>query len=113
MQTPIALEAVRILKKKKFNPSLISMPTIKPIDKDLIKKQVKNHRYIISFEDHNIIGGLGSAISEVISEGNFIKLIRMGMMDKPGESGEAHELKKKYRIDKYALIKKVISLFKY
>ena len=113
MQTPIAYEATNILKTKGFNPTLISMPTIKPIDKNLIIKQIKNHNYIISFEDHNIIGGLGSAISEVISEGNFIKLIRMGIKDRIGESGEAIDLKKKYKIDKDALIKKVLSLSKY
>jgi transketolase len=111
IQTSIAFNAIKILKNKGFNPTLISMPTIKPLDKNLIIKQIKNHKYLVSFEDHNIIGGLGSAISEVISDGNFIKLIRMGMMDIPGQSGEASELKKKFQIDENALIKKVIKLF--
>ncbi len=111
MQTPIAFNAIKILKKKGFNPTLISMPTIKPLDNNLIIKQIKNHNFFISFEDHNIIGGLGSAISEVISDGYYIKLIRMGMMDERGRSGEASDLKKKFKIDEDALIKKVIELF--
>ena len=111
IQTSIAYKAIKILKNKGFNVTLISMSTIKPLDKNLIKKQIKKHRYIISFEDHNIIGGLGSAIAEVISDGNYIKLIKMGMKDTAGESGEAYELKKKYEIDEYALIRKVISRF--
>ncbi len=108
MQTPIAYEALLDLKKKGVNPTLVSVPTIKPLDTKLIKRLAKKNKYFISFEDHNVIGGLGSAISDVISQGNFVKLTKIGIKDEIGRSGEAMELKKKYKIDKSFLIKEVL-----
>ena len=97
---------------KGINTTLISMPTIKPIDKKLIIKYSKKNKYFISFEDHSIIGGLGTAISEVIAEGNFVKLIKHGINDEIGKSGEADELRKKFKLDHTHLIKTVLKLKK-
>ena len=110
MQTSIALNAIKFLKKKKINPTLIHMPSIKPIDKDLIIRQSKKHKLIITFEDHNIYGGLGSAVCEVTSENYPIKVLRMGVNDKIGRSGEAKQLLKKYKLDETALIHKILEL---
>ena len=112
IQTSIAVNAVNKLKKMGINPTLISMPTIKPIDKKLIIKYSKKNKYFISFEDHNIIGGLGTAISEVISEGNFIKLIKIGIKDTIGRSGEADQLRKKFKLDDKHLINNILRLLK-
>ena len=112
MQTSIALNAIKHLKKIKINPTLIHMPSIKPIDKNLIINQSKKHNVIITFEDHNIYGGLGSAVCEVTSERYPIKVIRMGIKDKKGTSGEVNKLLKKYGIDENGLIKKVLKLKK-
>ena len=106
MQTSVAFNALKYLKKQKINPTLIHMPSIKPIDKNLLIKNAKTHKVIISFEDHNIIGGLGSAISEILSEYKPTKIIRIGVKDKIGRSGEANQLLKRYNIDDKALIKK-------
>lgn len=107
MQTSVAFRAVKSLKNNRINPTLIHMPTIKPIDKNLLLRQAKKHKMIITFEDHNILGGLGSAISEVLSENLPIKILRMGIKDIIGKSGEAKDLIKEYGIDEKALIKQI------
>tara|TARA_Y100000768_G_scaffold389006_1_gene390107 strand:+ start:3900 stop:4847 length:948 start_codon:yes stop_codon:yes gene_type:complete len=110
MQTSIAFKAVKNLKNQGINATLIHMPSIKPLDVKLLIKNAKKHETIITFEDHNIIGGLGSAVSEILSENQPIKVIRMGVKDIIGRSGEADQLIKKYNIDEKALttqIKKV------
>ena len=93
-----AIKAQEILKKKKINIRVVDIHTIKPIDKDLIIKCAKETKKIISIEDHNIIGGLGSAISEVLTEEYPTKLVRLGVKDTFGKSGKAEELMKYYKI---------------
>ena len=109
MQTRIALNAIKKLKNQFVNPTLIHMASIKPLDKKLLVQNAKKHKVIITFEDHNIIGGLGSAVSEILSETQPIKIIRMGVKDKIGRSGEASQLLRKYNIDENSLVKKVLS----
>ena len=112
MQTSVAFNALKILKKKKINPTLIHMASIKPIDKNLLIKNAKKHKVIVTFEDHNILGGLGSAVSEVLSENEPTNIIRMGLKDSIGKSGEAKDLLKEYKIDENALIKQVAKVYK-
>ena len=100
IMTHRALEAAKKIKSI-FNISinLINMPTIKPIDEEIIKKFGKKSKHIITAEDHNIVGGLGSAVSEVISKNQIdVKQIFIGVRDCFGESGEPDELAKKYKI---------------
>lgn len=89
---PEAIKAKEELEKKGINIRVVDIHTIKPIDKELIIKCAKETKKLVSIEDHNIIGGLGSAISEVLTEEYPAKLIRMGMKDRFGESGPAKEL---------------------
>ena len=87
-----AIEAQEILKNKGINVRVIDIHTIKPIDKDLIIKCAKETKRIITVEDHSIIGGLGSAVCEVLAEEYPAKVERMGMPDCFGRSGKAEEL---------------------
>ena len=80
------------------------MSTIKPIDKECIINCSYDTKGIVSVEDHNIIGGLGSAISEVLSLHNPTPMEFVGVKDQFGESGEPDELAKKYGIDSSAVI---------
>ena len=89
---PEAIKAKEELEKKGINIRVVDIHTIKPIDKELIIKCAKETKKLVSIEDHNIIGGLGSAISEVLTEEYPAKLIRMGMKDRFGKSGPAKEL---------------------
>ena len=93
-----ALKAKKILEEQGINIRVVDMYTIKPIDKDIIIKSAKETKKLISIEDHNIIGGLGSAISEVLTDNYPKKLTRLGIKDTFGKSGKAEELMKYYGI---------------
>ena len=100
-----ALKAQEELKQKNINIRVIDMHTIKPIDKEIIIKAAKETKKIITIEDHNIIGGLGTAVMEVLS-GNYPKeVIRLGIQDTFGESGKAELLMKKYGITSENIVK--------
>ena len=103
-----ALKAKEELKEKGIDIRVIDVHTIKPIDKEMIIKCAKETKKLISIEDHNIIGGLGSAISEVLTECYPVKLIRMGINDTFGRSGNAEKLMSYYKIDKSAIIDKIL-----
>ncbi len=93
-----ALKAKEELVKRGINVRVVDIHTIKPIDKDLIVKCAEETNKLISIEDHSIIGGLGSAISEVLTEFYPKKLIRLGVKDMFGRSGKAFDLMKFYHI---------------
>ena len=93
-----ALKAQKELKEKGINIRVIDMFSIKPIDKEMIIKCAKETKKLISIEDHNIIGGLGSAIAEVLADECPTKLTRLGIKDTFGRSGNAEELMKYYGI---------------
>ena len=93
-----AIKAQGILKEKGINVRVIDVHTIKPIDKEMIAKCAKETKKLISIEDHNIIGGLGSAISEVLTDECPTKLVRLGIKDTFGKSGKATELMKYFGI---------------
>lgn len=101
-----AIKAQEILKQKGINVRVIDVHTIKPIDKELIVKCAKETKKIITIEDHNIIGGLGSAVCEVLSEEYPVKVERMGIKDQFGKSGKAEELLEYFEIDYKAIISK-------
>ena len=87
-----ALIAKKELKEKGIDIRVVDIHTIKPIDRDIIIKCAKETKKLISIEDHSIIGGLGSAISEVLTEEYPCKLIRLGIKDTFGKSGKAEKL---------------------
>lgn len=106
--TQEAIKAQKELLKKGINIRVVDIHTIKPIDEDIIIKCAKETKRLISIEDHNIIGGLGSAIAEVLVEKYPSKLERMGIQDTFGKSGKAEELMKSYKIDANAIINKFL-----
>ena len=93
-----ALKAQEILKEKGLDARVVDIHTIKPIDEEMIVKCAIETKILISIEDHNIIGGLGSSISEVLTTKRPAKLIRLGIKDTFGRSGKAEELMQKYGI---------------
>ncbi|MBD8922931.1 transketolase family protein [bacterium] len=93
-----AIKAQENLKQKGINIRIVDIHTIKPIDKETIIKCAKETQKLISIEDHNIIGGIGSAISEVLTDEYPAKLIRLGIKDTFGKSGKAEELMKYFGI---------------
>ena len=101
-----ALKAQEKLKEQGIDIRVIDMHTIKPIDKDIIIKAAKETKKIITIEDHSIIGGLGTAVCEVLSEEYPTQVIRMGINDTFGKSGKATELMKHFNITSEDIIKK-------
>ena len=98
-----ALKAQEALKEKGINVRVIDVHTIKPLDKEMIIKS--SNEKIITIEDHSIIGGLGTAVCEVLSENFPAKVTRIGINDTFGESGTAEELLKKYNLNSEYLVK--------
>ena len=102
-----AIRARELLAEKGTDIRVIDIHTIKPIDKDIIIKAAKETKKIITIEDHNIIGGLGSAVCEVLSEEYPTKVKRIGIKDTFGKSGRAEELMKYFKITSDEIINNI------
>lgn len=100
-----ALKAQEELKTKGINIRVIDIHTIKPIDKEIIIKAAKETKQIVTIEDHNIIGGLGSSVCEVLADNYPSKVIRMGIKDTFGTSGKGEELMKHFNITAEDIVK--------
>ena len=103
-----ALKAADILKNEGISVYIINIHTIKPIDKELIVNIAKKTNCVITAEDHNVIGGLGGAVAEVLSENYPCLMKRIGMQDKYAESGKPDELYKKYGLDSQSIAEEVM-----
>ena len=102
-----AIKAQEQLKENGIDVRVVDIHTIKPIDRDIIIKCAKETKKLISIEDHNVIGGLGSAISEVLTDECPTKLIRLGINDTFGKSGNAVELMEYFGITAERIIENV------
>ncbi len=91
-----ALEAAKSLEKDGINAEVINIHTIKPIDKELIIASAKKTGKVVTVEEHSVIGGLGSAVCDVLSENLPTPVYKIGVNDTYGESGPAKELLVKY-----------------
>jgi len=103
----IALEAAGFLAKENISLEVINMSTIKPLDSALILKSAKKTKRVITAEDHSIIGGLGGAVAELLAENPGAKLVRHGVQDTFGESGQPEELYDKYGLSVKHLIQRI------
>jgi len=110
--TSRALNAARILEDQGISVRVVNMSTLKPIDQDLIVTCAKETGYIVTVEDHNIYGGLGSAVAEVVVKKCPVPMDFIGVNDTFGESGEPDELAEKYGIDTDGIIKGIKRLIK-
>ena len=94
-----ALEAAKLLEADGIDARVINIHTIKPIDEELIIKAAKEVGKVVTVEEHSIIGGLGGAVCEVLSENAPVPVKRIGVNDVFGESGPAVKLLEKYGLD--------------
>ena len=106
----VGLNAAELLAKEGIDAAVVNMHTIKPIDKELILKLAKETGAIVTAEDHSIIGGLGSAVEEILSENFPIKMKRIGVNDRFGQSGKPEELYVHYGLTKENIAKAVKEL---
>ena len=102
-----ALKAADALKEEGINAGVVNIHTIKPIDKDLICKVAEKSGILMTVEEHSVIGGLGSAVSEVVTECYPVPVIKIGVNDEYGHSGPATELLKEYGLCAENIIEQV------
>ena len=105
-----ALQAADLLKEKGINVRVVNMSSVKPIDKELIIDCIEHTYNIITIEEHLINNGLGSAVAEVIAEYGKGKLLRMGIKDRFGISGEPEELFEYFELNPKHIVNNVLSL---
>ncbi len=110
--TFIALEAAFKLKQEGIDAEVLHFPTIKPLDSELIIRSAKKTKRFITIEDHQIAGGFGSAVCEVLAEHCPTPVIRIGIEDKFGQSGTPEELFRHYGLTSTNIIKKAHQLIK-
>ena len=107
-----ALEAAKLLEADGINAEVINIHTIKPLDNELVVASATKTGKVVTVEEHSVIGGLGSAVAEVLCEQAPTKRLRIGVEDRFGESGPALELIKKYELDAESIYKKVKAIVK-
>ncbi|MBE6707401.1 MAG: transketolase family protein [Ruminococcaceae bacterium] len=96
MMVGMALDAAKVLANEGISARVINIATIKPIDKEIILDAARSTGAIVAAEEHSIIGGLGSAVAEVVCEGCPVPVVRMGIEDKFGHSGKVPPLLEMY-----------------
>ncbi len=96
IMVPEALKAAESLKTKGVAASVVDLHTIKPIDSETLVKFARRCGRVVTAEEHNVMGGMGSAVAEILGEQCPVPMRRVGVMDTFGESGEAGELLRKY-----------------
>lgn len=103
----VALEAKEMLAKEGINARVINIHTLKPIDSDLLVKAAKETGAIVTVEEHSVIGGLGSAVSEVLAETYPVPVVKVGVNDTFGQSGKPNELLEYYGLTAKNVVEKV------
>ena len=103
----VAVEAAKMLESEGISVRVVNIHTIKPLDKELICKCAKETGVIVTAEEHSVIGGLGSAVAEAVTECCPVPVIKIGVNDEYGYSGPAVELLKKFGLSAENIVKKV------
>jgi transketolase len=102
----MALKAYELLEAEGISARIVNMATIKPIDADAIVESAKKTGCIVTCEEHNIIGGLGSAVAEVLCEKCPVPMVRVGVADKFGRSGSVEDLLERYKLTPAEIVAK-------
>lgn len=102
------LKAADMLETMGLSAKVINMHTIKPLDGDILLKAATETRMIFTVEEHQIAGGLGSAVAEFLAEHHPIRVVRIGMNDRFGESGQASALVHKYNLDAAGILNRIV-----
>jgi len=107
-----ALEAAKELVKSGIKVGVVNMPTIKPLDYELLLQVSKETDIILTIEDHSVVGGLGSAVSEFLSQENPTRIIKLGVPDVCSSTGSYEELMGKYNLSIKGIINSVMNILK-
>ena len=107
-----AQEAARLLSTQGISARVINMHTIKPLDIDIIVKAAKDTQGIVVCEEHSVVGGLASAVDEIVAERYPTKVIRVGIKHRFGQSGEPDDLLREYNLMPEDIVKAAKSIIK-
>jgi transketolase len=107
-----ALKSAQLLEEEGVGVTVLHVPTIKPLDTEAVLDLANKHQFIVTVEEHQRVGGLGGAVSEYLSEVLPTRIIRVGVDDQFGQSGEPDELISHYGMDVESIISKVRNLIK-
>ncbi|MGL9730660.1 transketolase family protein [Enterococcus sp. DIV0756] len=105
-----ALDAAKQLAEESIHVRVLNFSTIKPLDETLVLQAAKETPWIITAEEHSVVGGLGSAVSEFLSENQPTRVVKIGVQDQFGQSGNPELLKKHYGLTAGNIIKKIKEL---
>lgn len=105
-----ALQAAALLEKEGVSVRVINLHTIKPIDEEIIIRAARETGAILTAEEHQVAGGFGSAVAEVVVKNHPVPMMMMGMEDQFGESGQPHELMEKYGLTAFHIVRKALKL---
>jgi transketolase len=112
IMVPEALKAAEALKAKGISAAVVDLHTVKPIDSETIQKLAQKCGRVVTAEEHNILGGMGSAVAEVLGENRPTPMKRVGVLDTFGESGDPGELLKKYGLTAASIEQAALGLFR-
>jgi transketolase len=110
IMVPEAVKAAESLKGRGVSAAVVDLHTIKPIDSETVERYAQRCGKVVTAEEHNIMGGLGSAVAEVLGERRPTPMRRVGVLDTFGESGEATELLRKYGLTSKEIEASAVSL---
>jgi len=102
-----SMEAAKMLEADGISAEVINIHTIKPLDEELVLSSAKKTGKVVTVEEHSVIGGLGSAVADVLSEKEPTRMIKIGINDVFGESGPATALLEKYGLDAEGIYKQI------
>lgn len=107
-----AIKTAEMMTERGLKVSVANISSIKPLDKEFILKVANKAELIVTIEDHNLDGGMGSAIMEIVSEYSPVKTLRIGVENSFGESGKENDLLRKHGLESEALAAKIIGFLK-
>lgn len=107
---PEAIRSAEALKERGISARVIDMATIKPLDSEAVRKAARETRAMITIENHNVIGALGSAVAEVLAENGTVPFARIGAQDEFGQVGSLDDLKKHFHMTADDIVQKAIEL---
>lgn len=107
-----AMDAAKQLAEQNINVRVLNFSTIKPLDETLVLQAAKETPWIITAEEHSVVGGLGSAVSEFLSENQPTKVVKIGVQDQFGQSGNPELLKEHYGLTAKNIVEKAVALTK-
>ena len=105
-----ALQVAKNLSKQGIEATVVNMSTIKPIDEALLKQLAQKFPLLVTVEEHSIIGGLGSAVAETLSEVQPVKIKRIGVRDQFGQSGTYQDVLHYYQLDPEGIEKQILGV---